>query len=219
MNQLALPLVWPPDPSDDDFLLSASNRMAAQMLRDWPSWPDRVALLTGPRKSGRSLLARLFAGASGGQVIDDAEAQGETALFHAWNAAQAGAVPLLIVADAPPPEWRVRLPDLRTRLAATPVARILPPDEALAAALLERGFLRRGLDARPDLIQWLTARLERSHLALIRAIDALDAAAFSSHRRLSIPLARATLAAAGLIPGQAAESGDIDGPPDARRNG
>ncbi len=189
------------------------------MLRDWQNWPGRVALLTGPRKSGRSLLARLFAATSGGQVIDDAEQHSETALFHAWNAAQACATPLLLVAQEAPPAWRIALPDLRTRLAATPVARIEAPDEALTTALLERGFLRRGLDARPDLVQWLAARLERSHLALIRAIDSLDAAALSGHRRLSIPLARATLAAAGLIPGALPGTGEEDGSPDAARDG
>lgn len=200
MTQLALPFVWPPDPRDDDFLLSGSNAAAAAHLRGWAGWPVPAALLTGPRKSGRTLLARLFV-QSGGRAIDDADRQNETQLFHAWNAAREDGVPLLLVAEAPPPEWRVKLPDLRSRLAATPVARIEPPDAALMAALLERGFLKRGLDARPDLVHWLVQRLERSHIALLRAIDALDMAALAEKRRLSIPLARGALAAAGLMEG------------------
>ena len=158
-----------------------------------------ATLLVGPRKSGRSLLARIFAAKSGGQIIDDAERVAEAQIFHAWNTAQADRRPLLIVADAPPPAWRIALPDLRSRLAATPVARIEAPDDALVSALLTRQFLRRGLDARPELIAWLTARLERDHIALLRAVDVLDQEVLESRKRLSIPLARTTLELAGLL--------------------
>ncbi|MBY0520822.1 MAG: chromosomal replication initiator DnaA, partial [Sphingomonas sp.] len=144
MSQLALPLVWPADASDGEFLVSESNALAAQQLKRWGAWPVMAALLVGPRKSGRSLLARIFAIQSGGTIIDDAERAEETAIFHAWNAAQASRRPLLIVADAPPPEWRVTLPDLRSRLAASPVLRIDPPDDALMRSLFDREFARRG---------------------------------------------------------------------------
>lgn len=208
MTQLPLPLAWPADPTDDDFLISASNAHAAQHLRRWGAWPVMATLLTGPRKSGRSTLARLFAQHSGGSIIDDAERTSEASIFHAWNAAQADRRPLLIVAEAPPPEWRVKLPDLRSRLAATPVARIDPPDDALMAALLERAFLRRQLDARPDLIQWLVARIERSHIAIERSVDTLDQAVFAQRKRLSITLARTAMTSVGLLTARTRESGE-----------
>lgn len=205
MSQIALPFDWPPDPRDDEFLVSDSNARAVQLLEHWSTWPVMAVVLTGPRKSGRSLLARIFAAKSGGEIIDDAERQSESAIFHAWNRAQETRHPLVVVADAAPPEWSIKLPDLRSRLTASPIARIGPPDETLMQALFERLFLRRGLDARPDLIQWLLLRVERSHIALLRTIDVLDQAVLERHRRLSIPLARATLAEAGLIAGRAPE--------------
>jgi chromosomal replication initiation ATPase DnaA len=205
MSQIALPFDWPPDPRDDEFLVSDSNARAVQQLERWSTWPVMAVVLTGPRKSGRSLLARIFAAKSGGEIIDDAERQSETAIFHAWNRAQETRHPLVIVADAPPPEWSVKLPDLRSRLTASPIARIGPPDETLMQALFDRQFLRRGLDARPDLIQWLILRVERSHIALLRTVDLLDQAVLERHKRLSIPLARATLQEAGLIAGRAPE--------------
>lgn len=205
MSQIALPFDWPPDPRDDEFLVSDSNARAVQQLERWSTWPVMAVVLTGPRKSGRSLLARIFAAKSGGEIIDDAERQNEAAIFHAWNRAQAEHHPLVIVADAAPPEWTVKLPDLRSRLTASPVARIGPPDETLMQALFERQFFRRGLDARPDLIQWLQLRVERSHVALLRTVDILDQAVLASHKRLSIPLARATLQEAGMIAGRAPE--------------
>jgi chromosomal replication initiation ATPase DnaA len=155
--------------------------------------------LLGPRKSGRSLLARIFAGRTGSRVVDDAERLPEADLFHAWNRAQESGTPLLLVAERRPAAWGLKLPDLRSRLAACPVAEIGPPDDALFRALLERQLSRRGLDAQPDLVDWLAARIERSHLAALRAVDALDARAMERRRGLSIPLARDTLTEAGLL--------------------
>lgn len=199
MSQIALPLGWPANPSDEAFLVTPSNARAAHLLDHWGAWPVMTAILTGPRKSGRSLLARIFAAKSGGTVIDDAQAAPEEHLFHAWNRAQAARRPLLLVADVAPPAWVATLPDLRSRLNASAVARIGPPDDALVPLLLTDQFTRRGLDARPDLIDWMSARLERSHLAILRAVDALDQEVLETRKRLTVPLARTTLQAAGLI--------------------
>jgi hypothetical protein len=212
MSQMALPLAWPADPRADAFLVSASNAAAVHTLEHWATWPTRAAILTGPRKSGRSLLARVFAAKSGGAIVDDAEGVAETDLFHAWNRAQETRRPLLIVADSEPPGWAVRLPDLRSRLAASARAAIQPPDDALVRLLLARLFERRALDARPDLIDWLAARIERSHLAVIRAVDALDQEAMERRKRLSIPFARVTLVDAGILPA-ARPSEDSGNPP------
>ena len=203
MNQIALPFEWPADPRADDFLITESNARAAHMLEHWGAWPVRTSLLVGPRKSGRSLLARIFAAKSGGALIDDAEQRSEAELFHAWNHAQAERRPLVIVADAAPPEWAIRLPDLRSRLGASPIARIGAPDDVLMRALLHRQFLRRGLDARDDLVEWLATRVERSHIAVMRTVDALDQDVLERRKRLSIPLARTVLADAALIPSKA----------------
>ena len=199
MSQLGLPLAWPPGPGDNEFLVTASNGHAFHLLERWATWPVMTALLVGPRKSGRSVLARVFASRSGGTFIDDADRRAEKDLFHAWNTAQADRRPQLFIAENAPPDWKVTLPDLRSRLAASPVARIGPPDDELMRALLERQFQRRHLDARPDLIEWLATRLERNFVAIERAVDVLDQDVLEHRRRLSIPRARATLAAAGII--------------------
>jgi len=203
MTQLALPLAVP-ETSETEFIVSESNARAVQMLERWATWPVMAGLLIGPRKSGRSLLARIFAGKSEGTMIDDAERVAESDIFHAWNRAQAEHRPLLIVTEA---MWSVKLPDLRSRLAATPVLTIGPPDDALIALLLARYFERRLLIAKPDLIAWLATRVERSHLALVRVADALEIDALERRSpRLSIKTATGTLRARGLL----VESGNED---------
>ncbi|MDQ4087616.1 MAG: chromosomal replication initiator DnaA [Pseudomonadota bacterium] len=199
MNQIALPFDWPVADREEDFLLSDSNRAAFDHLRRWSLWPVMATLLTGPRKSGRSLLGRIFVRKAGGRLFDNAESHDEEALFHAWNDAQARRKPLLIIADAPPPAWEIALPDLRSRLAATPHVEIGPPDDALIGDLILKLLGDRGIAAPPELADYLVPRIERSHVAVLAVVDTLDRATLSHHKRMTVPLAKRALGEAGLI--------------------
>ena len=158
-----------------------------------------ATMLTGPRKSGRSLLGRLFVRKTGGRLFDNAESHDEEALFHAWNDAQARRRPLLIVADAPPPQWQVALPDLRSRLAATPHVAIGQADDALLGDLIVKLLADRGIVVPPELTEFLVPRIERSYVAAVRVVDLLDRAMLSHHRRITVPMAKRTLEEAGMI--------------------
>jgi chromosomal replication initiation ATPase DnaA len=199
MNQIALPLDWPVADRDEDFLISDANRAAFDHFKRWSIWPVMATLLTGPRKSGRSLLGRIFVRKTGGRLFDDAEAHDEEALFHAWNEAQARRKPLLIIADSPPPAWEVALPDLRSRLAATPNVAIEEPDDALLADLVVKLLADRGVAVPPELTDYLIPRIERSYVAVQRVVESLDRVMLLQHRRMTVPMARRALVEAGLI--------------------
>ncbi|HYJ31568.1 MAG TPA: chromosomal replication initiator DnaA [Allosphingosinicella sp.] len=199
MNQIALPFQWPVADGDEDFLLSAANREAFEHFKSWSTWPVMATLLTGPRKSGRSLLGRIFVRKTGGRLFDNAEDHQEEDLFHAWNDAQAHRKPLLIVADAVPPRWNVQLPDLRSRLAATPQIAIGPPDDALLGALILKLLGDRGVAALPEIAEFLVPRIERSYVGVLKVVDALDRAILSHHKRLTVPVAKRALIEARLI--------------------
>jgi len=199
VSQIALPLVWPAGEDERSFCAGEANAEVLRHLGHWALWPVMATILTGPRKSGRSLLGRIFAARTGGQLIDDAETRDEEAIFHAWNRAQTTRRPLLLIADTAPPAWRVALPDLASRLAASPHVAIAEPDDALLRAILEKLLAQRGLAARPDVLLWLVQRIERSYVGLLRAVDAIDEAALVRRSPLTIPLARRALATRGVI--------------------
>ena len=199
MNQIALPFHWPVADKDEDFIISEANRAAFDHFKSWSTWPVMATLLTGPRKSGRSLLGRIFVRKTGGRLFDNAEDHEEEDLFHAWNQAQQTRKPLLIVADSPPPRWQVELPDLRSRLAATPHVAIAPPDDALLGALVMKLLGDRGIAAPAEIADFLLPRIERSYVGVLKAIDALDRAVLSHHKRLTVPVAKRALTEAGLI--------------------
>jgi chromosomal replication initiation ATPase DnaA len=192
-DQPALPLAYRPRVGRDDFCVSASNQAAFQWLAAPGRWPMPRTLLIGPKASGKSHLAALFAAQHAATVVDDADriADGEP-LFHAWNAATP-AVPLLLTATRQPKAWAHSLPDLASRLAATPLVRIDDPDDALLAAVLGKRFADRGLRVAPEVIAYLVPRIERSFDAIAATIATLDALALAERRDVTVPLARELL--------------------------
>ncbi|MEM8696649.1 MAG: chromosomal replication initiator DnaA [Pseudomonadota bacterium] len=199
MNQIALPLDWPDSGEDSGFIVDPGNAEAVKHLDHWTLWPVPVTLLTGPRKSGRSTLGRLFSRKSGGTVIDDTDLSDEEALFHAWNAAQASRRPLLIIADEPPPRWAIGLPDLHTRIAATPKIHIEEPSDQLIEARLHHHFRSRGLAVPQNAIGYLLKRMDRSHYALFHLIETLDRMVLERRSRITLAVMRDALTELGFI--------------------
>jgi hypothetical protein len=203
-DQIALPLDWPQSAGDSRLIMSDANRDAFEHFHRWSLWPVKATILTGPPRSGRTLLARSFIERVGGRLFDDAERRDEEELFHAWNDAQDSGRPLVIVADQAPPMWEVRLPDLRTRLAVTPVTSIGLPDDALFTALIQTFFADRGLHIPSDALRFMGDRLQRDYWTAERAVEAVDRLVLSERARLSLPTVRRALAEARMIGGEAA---------------
>jgi chromosomal replication initiation ATPase DnaA len=185
----ALPLAWPADLDPARLAITDANRAAAEWLAAPGLWPVPVTLLVGPEGSGKSHLAAWFAAHHPGCVIEGADRHDAEALFHAWNAATR-ARPLLLTSRLPPRDWGHGLPDLASRLGATPLIRLGEPDDALLAAVLAKLFAERGVKVGDDLIRWLVVRIERSLASAQAVVALLDEAALARRRPVTIPLAR-----------------------------
>lgn len=199
VDQIALPLDWPQAQDESRFILSDANRAAFDHFRHWSLWPVKATLLTGPRRSGRSLLARTFVARVGGRLFEQAESHDEEELFHAWNAAQDSGHPLVMIVDKKPPEWEVALPDLRTRLAITPIAQIEQPDDALFRSIVRLLFADRGMYIADDALKYIGDRVERSYWMAERVVEAIDRFAIAERAKLSLPTIRRALADSGII--------------------
>ena len=198
-DQIALPLDWPQAQDDSRFILSDANAQAFEHFRHWSLWPVKATMLTGPRRSGRSLLARAFVARVNGRLFDQAEGHDEEELFHAWNAAQDSGHPIVMIVDKVPPEWEVTLPDLRTRLAVTPVARIEQPDDEMFRSIIRLLFTDRGLHIPDDALKFVGERVERSYWMAERVVEAIDRFAIAERARLTLPTIRRALADGGII--------------------
>lgn len=186
-SQIALPLAARlGDRRAQRIVTGPPNSAVIEALQAPERWPFHVAVLTGPPRSGKSLLGRWAAGlpgADGLEVIDDAQGMDETALFHRWNAVQQGGPreggALLIIAKAAPDGtgWRIALPDLASRIGGSLPLVIGPPDDAMAADLIHIHAEQRGLTLPPGAAEYCVPRTTRSYAgieALVAAIDRIS---------------------------------------------
>lgn len=171
MSQIALPLA-PGEDGPARIVIGSANAHVADALAAPENWPFRTAVLTGPPRSGKSLLARWFGRNGRGRALDDAQLLDEADLFHQWNRAQQDGVPLLIVAGEAP--WTINLPDLRSRMGAALQLEIGRPDDAMAGDLLLSLAGERGLALGPDAAAYLIPRAGRSFAELEQLAAAID---------------------------------------------
>ena len=173
--QIALPLEPAGIGNATRIVIGNANEAVIEALRDPARWPFHTAVLTGPPRSGKSLIGS-WARGQGIDVIDDAETLDEDAIFHRWNAAQNGGSragePLLIIANVQP--WDVKLPDLRSRLGGSLQLELGEPDDAMAAQLIGAIAEQRGLSLGDDAADYLVPRARRSFADLERLVKAID---------------------------------------------
>ena len=172
MGPIALPLTVRRADDPGRIVVGNANRAAIDALRDPSSWPYGTAVLAGPARSGKSLLARWAEGEGNLEAIDGADAVDETELFHRWNRAQESGHALLLVTDRDP--WDIALPDLRSRLGAALHLEIGVPDDEMVAALIEAHAEARGLALGEGALTYLVPRLERSLAGIEAVVTAID---------------------------------------------
>ncbi|WP_144096115.1 HdaA/DnaA family protein [Croceicoccus sediminis] len=149
-----------------------ANEGFLRACEDAAHWPFRTAILSGPPRSGKSLLARWFGGI--GTAIDDAEDVAEDELFHAWNRAQESGRPLLLIGRPVPSAWKITLPDLGSRLGAALHLSIDAPDDDMLARLIEAHAAQRGLALGEGATTYLVPRVERSFAAVEALVAEID---------------------------------------------
>jgi chromosomal replication initiation ATPase DnaA len=192
MSQIALPLSAGPGSGPARIVLGSANRAVADALASPENWPYRTAILAGPPRSGKSLLARWFAGQGKGEAIDDADRMDETALFHRWNRAQEDGTPLLLVARSG--SWQVSLPDLASRLGSALHLEIAEPGDDMVSALVETHAAQRGLVLGEGAVAYLTPRMERSFAGIERVVAAVDRLSLERKQPVTLAICRDALA-------------------------
>lgn len=187
-QQIALPLYELRPDSETSLIITASNAALVTALTQAADWPGRCAILVGPPRSGKSLLARYFVMQSSGLVIEDADGAGEETLFNAWNRAQETRQALLLISRFAPGDWDITLADLRSRLGAALLLEIPPPDDALIGQLIQKHLADRGTAIDIGALAYVIRRVDRSHAAIERF--ARDANAMALAENGPINLAR-----------------------------
>jgi chromosomal replication initiation ATPase DnaA len=221
-RQLPLDLPHRTAQGRDAFLVTSANAAAVAWIDRWPDWPGSALVLHGPPGSGKTHLASVWRARAGAGlvegpfldpeavpalldadrslVVEAADDAPEASLLHLYNGIAERGLRLLLISAEPPSRWGIGLADLRSRLAALPVAAILAPDDRLIRAVLVKLFAdRQQLNVSAELIDFIALRIERSFAAVQRAVAAIDAASLAAGKPIKIPLAERALREVGAI--------------------
>lgn len=195
---------------------------ALAALRRWKHWPGGQMALVGEAFAGKTRLLRLWASDAGAALVtgealahagmdeiaklsvsalavDDADhPEAALGLLAALNLCRDRGAPVLLSGATDPAGWFGRPLDLKSRLAAMPVAQIeAPDDETLALRLREESALRH-LILPDESVVYLSTRMERSWAAVGQVADQIER---TPGRAESLRAARAVLVALGMDPG------------------
>lgn len=217
MGQLPLSMPAPGDikkgPDRPDWIDCESNRLAKSLLDQWPDWPGRWRAINiwGPPACGKTLLAEIFAARTGAQclvhlcardrqpaegralVLDDVAADErwhEEELLHLVNDVAETGGGLLILSQRPIAGMGWQLPDLASRLRAFASQEIGPPGDGLLRSLMDRYFSVRQCLVPASVLDYVIARMPRSHLAASQLAEQIDKLSLAAQRPVSISLVR-----------------------------
>jgi chromosomal replication initiation ATPase DnaA len=201
---------------------TAPYRVALAALRRWREWPGGQLAVSGEAFSGKTRLARWWAGQAGaavvsgaalaraqmdeisalsfsGLAVDDADAPADgLGLLAALNLCRDRGLPVLLTGAGEPVTWQKAPPDLVSRLRAMPVTHVdAPDDESLSLRLKEECALRR-LNLPEESVAYLVQRMERSWHAIGVVADQIER---TKGRAETLHSARQVLVALGMDPG------------------
>lgn len=218
MRQLALELVEPPAPAFDNYVAGrnaeALERLAAIAAGESA---ERFVYLWGVAGSGRTHLLKAVEGAmqragrpcayvacdAGTRALPDATAlvcllvddverlpaEGQIALFNAYNALRERGAALIAAGDAPAVQLPLR-PDVVTRLGWGLVHHVQPlSDEEKTCALTERAN-ERGFALSEGIADYLLQHVARDLGSLLATLDALDRYSLEAKRPVTLSLVR-----------------------------
>ena len=178
--ELICPVSWPclsargRRSGGEDFIVAPCNEQALRFIERWPDWPTRAAAIWGPRDSGKTHLARIFADLSGARLVSaselsDVDPDTETAIAVELDETQADmdrdrllfalferpSGTLLLTGRTPPSEWPVVLGDLKSRFDALLAFEVWAPDDHLLSALIRKQFADRQLEITDAIVRRL----------------------------------------------------------------
>lgn len=215
-TQMVMPFASATSYHAEDFIRGEGNATALSLVERWPDWPYSLVVLHGPKGSGKTHLAHVFAKRTHAQfiapvrigqvpadqllagghawVIDGLEkVKSEDALAQLINHARARGDYVLMTADVPPSQLKFSIKDLTSRLTALPEVALGEPDDALLMGVLAKAFADRQLRVGPDVLQYAVTRLERRFEAAQQFAQAVDEASLASGRGVTLPLIRGVL--------------------------
>ena len=92
-----------------------------------------------------------------------------------------------------PSVWKIKLPDLSSRLKTFSVVKIDNPDDQLFVNLIIKFFSEKQLNASPSVVNYIASHIERTYESAQIVVDMVDKKALKEKRELTLALVKSVL--------------------------
>jgi chromosomal replication initiation ATPase DnaA len=172
---LSLPFYISYDPAD--FVVSECNFVAFERIRQKHHPASHLLGIIGSENTGKTHLASVFHStnptatqisnnnlkindllslSAHSFIIDNADMiKDEVAFFHLINIVRQRKGMIFFTAKTPPSDWKIRLPDLKSRLCSAELVYLKPVDTLLHQNILEKLFSDRQITISLDIIDYI----------------------------------------------------------------
>ena len=198
----------------ENYIVSDSNSFAfdtiVKMLKD----KIEIGVITGPAFSGKTHLSRILLNNMENNNVSyfDRDYEGvrpnietskllilenidkvmidnaEEDLLHIINFVKENKKKLLMTSRKPIAEIKTQLEDLKSRLNSILEAKINQPDDELVRLILIKIFNDKQLKIKPDVINYLSKRIDRSYKSINNFVKKIDEFSLEKGKKISINL-------------------------------
>lgn len=215
MQQITFTLAHQPSDNFSDFIESSSNKLAYKYINDWPDnfgvLPySKVLIIKGPKSSGKSFLANLWARKSNAlflkknheltkSILDHHQAfiidgfdsnWSEKDVLHYFNILHENSKYLLITLTEIP---KIKLADLSSRINSVNKIDISMIDDELMKILIFKQFSNFSITINDDVINYLVKVLPRDFLKILSIINDINRNSLETKRKITIPFIKQLL--------------------------
>lgn len=190
MSQLILPLKVDTSYEESTFIVADSNKEAYMHVQSWPKWSAHGVIIYGNDGAGKTHLSEIWRNRTNSiqvdlkgnladqlstgscVVLDDIDIRSfERELFHLYNYLKENSGYFILTLKAPVLEYKIDLPDLRSRLLSLPQFEIKEPSDDLLKLISMKVFADHQLRVSPAVIDYIIPRIERSFSALRKLLN------------------------------------------------
>ena len=216
MSQLYLKFPFKKNYLERDFYVSSSNYEAYKLIDSYPNWPGNKINLYGPSGCGKTHLANILNKKISLIIIksnlisqktlskidkkvecvilDDFENQIDEKFFYTIiNYLSQNNKHLIINSTKPISEYKVKLPDLKSRLSSFIQIGIGLPNDDLLRIIISKTFSDKQIDLNERNFEYIIKHIDRSYEKIIKFINDVDNESLSSGKTINIKLIKKIL--------------------------
>ena len=199
----------------NEFFVSSKNSLAFKIIKNWPDWQVNCVFLYGPKKCGKSSLAKIWQKNSGAIYLDKVHfenlmnidfdlkkitskswiienldniltnKENHEKILNLLNILKTYNSFLLITSLNSPKLLNIKLQDLVSRLAASLVVEVKELDDELMIRIIEKYFDERGIRLDSSVISYICNRIERTYTSTIKMVKLIDEHSLSNGRKIT----------------------------------